>query len=147
MNKYYVSSVSQLEELYNDYAITWEGLDIDDENLEDLIDLLDSLDITMLREDFYITPGKLMNDLFQLPEGGRYPDDLNIVSIKLSDLENYEILFLNIRYELDAEFMNFIINELVGLDEDAELDFEASFAMIEDEDTEYNTDEEYEEYE
>lgn len=75
---------SLCEELYNDSALTLEGLDLD--SLDDYAKYLD--EECGLKENavFHVIDGYTMNSLYDLSSNNAYPDDLHIVVIKLSDL-------------------------------------------------------------
>lgn len=75
---------SLCEELYDDSALTLEGLDLD--SLDDYAKYLD--EECGLKENavFHVIDGYTMNSLYDLSDNNAYPDDLHIIVIKLSDL-------------------------------------------------------------
>ena len=81
------STSETLEELYNNSAFTYEGLT--EESIKDLVDYLKDFYKPELAEvTVYVTSGKLMNDHYNLTGSNRYPDDLNIVSLKLDNFND-----------------------------------------------------------
>ena len=82
MNKVYVTTKKELNALYNESALTFEGMDIGDKNLSDILGWLKANDAITIEEPvFHITKGELMNKVYRLTGNNRYPDDLNILSI------------------------------------------------------------------
>ena len=74
-----VETKEQLKELYECSAMTWEGLNTDEDNLKAALEAccVDGVD-----GEIFITKGKTMNEICQLSGCNAYKDDLNIVSIK-----------------------------------------------------------------
>ena len=82
MNKIHVTTKEELNALYNQSALTFEGMDIGDENLSNIVKWLELHNaITNEEPIFHITKGRLMNKIYKLTGNNRYPDDLNILSI------------------------------------------------------------------
>lgn len=82
MNKIYTTTKEELNALYNQSALTFEGMNISDENLSEITKWLESHNATTNEKlIFYITKGRLMNKIYKLTGRNRYPDDLNILSI------------------------------------------------------------------
>lgn len=82
MNKIHVTTKEELNVLYNESALTFEGMNIDNENLSDIMEWLESHNaITNEEPIFHIIKGNLMNKVYKLTGNNRYPDDLNILSI------------------------------------------------------------------
>ena len=82
MNKVFVTTKEELDTLYNESALTFEGMNIDNENLSDIIEWLESHNaITNEEPIFHIIKGRFMNEVYKLTGNNRYPDDLNILSI------------------------------------------------------------------
>lgn len=80
-----------IEILKEDWAITAEGLA--KESFEDFLDWADHF-AKLKKRELYLTPGKVMNEAYGLTGNNRYPENLNIVSIKLEDMENPNALAL-----------------------------------------------------
>jgi hypothetical protein len=108
MKKVIVKTKSEIEDLAKLSALTWEGLSIDDENLEAVFDWLKQY-TEMKNEVVYIISGKLMNESYDLKNKKRYPDDLHIVSVKLSDMETPSAIVLK-RFDVGGRWMDDIIN-------------------------------------
>ena len=72
-----VETIEQLKELYDSSAMTWEGLDSNDFG-----EALKEVSQQGVDGTGYVTTGKVMNKLTKLTGSNRYPDDLNIFSIK-----------------------------------------------------------------
>lgn len=74
-----VETKEQLKELYDCSAMTWEGLNTDEDNLKAALEVccVDGVD-----GEIFITKGKTMNEICRLSGDNAYQDDLNIVSIK-----------------------------------------------------------------
>lgn len=83
-------TADDLQALYDDSALTFEGTTLSDDNLYFLVRWMGSCNCHMLKQDFYVVSGKLMNEHYGLTGSNAYPDDLNILCIKLSDLDNYQ---------------------------------------------------------
>lgn len=78
-----VTSKEQLDELYNQSALTWEGLCSDEQNLADVERWLKEHDALIADTEVtaHIITGKLMNDTYSLTGSNAYPDDLTIIAI------------------------------------------------------------------
>lgn len=87
MKKVMVNDKAQLDELKEGSALTWEGLDVSDESLTQMFDWIKEY-TSLKRETVYITSGAMMNQAYGLTDDNAYPDDLNLVSVKLEDLAN-----------------------------------------------------------
>ena len=83
MNIINVTTKDQLVNLYNQSALTWEGMDTDEENLNAIKDWLDDYGAILKDKEptFHITTGELMNTTYGLTGNNAYPNDLNIVSV------------------------------------------------------------------
>ena len=85
MNKIEIKTKEQLDELEQDSALTWEGLDTSDGSLKEMFDWIKKY--TEVTENVYIISGALMNVTYGLTGTNAYPKDLHIVSVKLSDMK------------------------------------------------------------
>ena len=77
---------SDLETLYNNSALTIEGLRKD--SIKDWVKVLEEFFTDEAKEkgvEILIIPGKLMNDHYGLTGNNAYPDDLSIVAFKTLD--------------------------------------------------------------
>ena len=110
MNKILVTTREALDELINDSALTWEGLKMDTENdYKQVTDWMREHGANPKTENVYITMGKTMNALEGLTGSNAYPDDLSIVSFKLSEIENAMKLTLA-RFEVGGRWMDDIVD-------------------------------------
>lgn len=71
------------EELYDNSALTIEGLTED--SIDDFLNEIDGI-IKLCRRRAYIIKGDIMNAHYGLTDRNAYPEDLNIVAVKLEDL-------------------------------------------------------------
>lgn len=83
MIKNYVTTKKELDALYNQSALTWEGMSTDEENLNAIENWLreykaipDNIEPTV-----HIISGDLMNAVYDLTGSNAYPDDLTIISV------------------------------------------------------------------
>ena len=73
----------QLDALYNESALTWEGLTNSEENLEAVMDWLTNLGAVIDGQEptFHIITGELMNEMYGLKGNNAYADILTIISV------------------------------------------------------------------
>lgn len=78
-----VTSKAQLEALYNQSALTWEGLTAAEENFEAVMDWLVNLGAVIDGKEptFHIITGEFMNAIYGLKGSNAYADILTIVSV------------------------------------------------------------------
>lgn len=69
-----VASIDQLKFLYDNWAMTWEGLI--EEDFSEALRMCGTSD-----SKGYLIKGNVMNELCELTDGNAYPDDLNIFAI------------------------------------------------------------------
>lgn len=83
MIKTYVTNKSELNALYNESALTWEGLLADDEGLKAVKNWLEEHDAILDNTEptAHIIKGELMNEVYGLKGNNAYPNDLTILSI------------------------------------------------------------------
>lgn len=83
MNTVNVTTKEQLDALYNQSALTWEGMTTDEGNLNAIKEWLDDHGaiIDGIEPTFHIISGELMNDTYELSGTNAYPEDLNILSV------------------------------------------------------------------
>ena len=87
MNKITVTTREQLDALYNNSALTFEGLAPDKANLEAVLTWVKNY-TPLKREDVYVIEGNLMNREYNLTGDNAYPEtDCTILCIKLDDME------------------------------------------------------------
>lgn len=110
MNKIFVKTREQLDDLIKDSALTWEGLKMDTEDdYKQVTDWMRARGADPKTKNVYITTGKTMNALEGLTGSNAYPDDLSIVSFKLSEIENAMKLTLA-RFEVGGRWMDDIVD-------------------------------------
>jgi hypothetical protein len=83
MNIINVTTKEQLDALYNQSALTWEGLIADEENLNAIKEWLNAHGAILedAEPTFHITSGELMNDTYGLTGDNAYVHDLTILSV------------------------------------------------------------------
>ena len=83
MNKITVTTREQLDALYSNSALTFEGVAPDKENLEAVLTWVKNY-TPLKREDVYVIEGNLMNREYNLTGDNAYPEtDCTILCIKL----------------------------------------------------------------
>ena len=110
MKKYTINdnvTVSICDELYDNSALTLEGLDLN--SLDDYANYLD--DVCVLKEGavFHIIDGNEMNDFYCLSGKVAYPGDLHIIAIKLDDLCNPSKIVMK-RFEFGGRWFDDVVN-------------------------------------
>ena len=109
MKKILVKTREQLDDLIKDSALTWEGLKMDtEEDYKQVTDWMREHGANPKTENVYITEGKTMNALENLTGSNAYPNDLSIVSFKLSEIENAGALCLP-RFDVGGRWMDDIV--------------------------------------
>ena len=107
MNIINVTTKEQLDTLYNQSALTWEGLDTDEENLKAVRDWLEDYGaIKYVEPDFHIISGKLMNEAYGLSGDNAYPEDLTLVSV--TDIDQIRITLA--RFEVGGRWFDDIVD-------------------------------------
>lgn len=83
MLKTYVTTKSALDALYNQSALTWEGMSADDKNLQAIKDWLMANGAIVYNAIpmCHIITGKLMNATYGLTGNNAYPNDCTLVSV------------------------------------------------------------------
>ena len=110
MNKILVKTREQLNDLIKDSALTWEGLKMKTEkDYKQVTDWMREHGAEAKTENVYITTGKTMNALEGLTGSNAYPDDLSIVSFKLSEIKNWKTL-VTPRFAVDGRWMDDIVD-------------------------------------
>lgn len=103
-----VKTKQQLDALYAEWAFTIEGLYTSE--IDKLIDWI--LQYTTFKSDIvtvYVTSGEVMNRYYKLTGDNRYPDDVNIVSIKNSAMINVNAVAIP-RFQIGARWFNDIVD-------------------------------------
>ena len=87
MNKITVNDRATLDALYNNSALTFEGVAASDENVKAVLTWVKNY-TPLKREDVYVIEGSLMNREYGLTGDNAYPEtDCTILCIKLDDME------------------------------------------------------------
>lgn len=76
-----VSTKEELDALYNQSALTWEGLLSTDESLRQVQEWLEEHKVDTSSLVFHIISGEYMNEAYGLRGDNAYPKDLTIVSV------------------------------------------------------------------
>ena len=108
MNITSVTTKEQLDALYNQSALTWEGLDSSEENLNAVNAWLreNKAIIDGTEPKFHVIKGKLMNDTYGLTGDNAYHEDLNLVSV--TDINQVPITFP--RFEVGGRWFDDIVD-------------------------------------
>ena len=97
---------SILKELVSNSALTIEGLTLD--SIKDFVGWIEE-HTPLKRKDVYVTKGELANSEWGLTGNNAYPNDLNIVSVKLDDMEDFNQIVIP-RFEIGGRWMDDIYN-------------------------------------
>ena len=103
-----VNSKKECQVLRKGSAFTIEGLNTDEDSLNHLTDWINSY-TKLLNKNFHIISGKNMNAWYKLTGDNAYPDDCNIVCIKLEDMEDAMAVALP-RFQVGARWLDDIID-------------------------------------
>lgn len=108
MNKINVTTKEQLDALYNQSALTWEGMDTSEENLGAIKEWLEEHGAITdgVEPTFHITTGELMNVIYELTGSNAYADDLSIVSV--TDINQMAIAIP--RFEVGGRWFDDIVD-------------------------------------
>ena len=107
MNIINITTKRQLDSLYNQSALTLEGLSSDEENLKAVRDWLEEHEaITCIEPDFHIIKGKLMNEVYSLTGNNAYPENCTLVSV--TNIDQAKIIFS--RFEVGGRWFDDIVD-------------------------------------
>ena len=85
MSKDYVlkkATVEDIEEMYNRSEFTWEGMNIDKDNLYVISGVIEQNGLLPEKPyTFWTWSGKMFNEMYNLTGDNRYPDDLTFLAI------------------------------------------------------------------
>ena len=114
MNIINVTTKEQLDALYNQSALTFEGLAADEENLNAVRNWLEEHGaIQHVEPDFHIIKGELMNEVYGLSKNNAYPEDLNIISV--TDINQMAITIP--RFEVGGRWFDDIVDNNASREE------------------------------
>ena len=107
MNIINVITREQLNDLYNQSALTFEGLSSDEENLNAVRNWLKEHGaIEYVEPDFHIITGEFMNEQYGLSGSNAYPEDLTLVSV--TDINQAKIILA--RFEVGGRWFDDIVD-------------------------------------
>ena len=106
INKIMVTDRDKFLELYNDSALTLEGLD--ENSIPDFIEWIKKF-TPLKKEDVYIIKGGIMNMAYNLTGTNAYANDLTIVCVKLSDMEDAMKIVLP-RFEIGGRWFDDVVD-------------------------------------
>ena len=111
MKKINVFTKEQLNELYNQSALTWEGLSADEENLNAVENWLKEHGAIIEGKEpaFYIITGELMNTTYGLTNDNAYSKDLTLVSV--TDIDQTKIALP--RFEVGGRWFDDVVDNNV----------------------------------
>ena len=98
-----LTTLEELEDLGS--ALTIEGLA--ESSIGDFIEWVKRY-TPMVNETAYVIKGKTMNEVYHLTGRNVYPNDCNLVSIKLEDMENYGAIVTQ-RFMIGARWFDDIV--------------------------------------
>ena len=103
-----VFTKEQLDVLYNQSALTWEGLDTSEENLNAVKEWLSEHKAIVegTEPTFHVIKGKLMNNAYGLTDDNAYHEDLNLVSV--TDINQVPITLP--RFEVGGRWFDDIVD-------------------------------------
>lgn len=76
-----ITTAEELKKLYEQSALTWEGLKADDDELKIVETWIKNHNAEGPELTFHIIKGELMNEVYQLTGNNAYPEDLTLVSV------------------------------------------------------------------
>ena len=110
MNIQTVTDGQQLDHFYEDWSLTFEGLDTSEENISFIKEYLDHYG-GEINPDFtaWVVPGSLMNEHYSLTGDNAYPDDLHIVVIEQKDIGNVHAIAMP-RFQIGGRWFTDIVD-------------------------------------
>ena len=111
-----VFTTEQLDELYNESALTWEGLDTSKENLGAVLNWLKDHKaiIDGVEPTFHIITGRLMNKYYGLSGDNAYHNNLHLVSV--TGIADYQVAIA--RFEVGGRWFSDIVDNNISRKED-----------------------------
>ena len=108
MNKINVTTKEQLDALYNQSALTWEGMCTDEENLSAIKNWLEEHGAILEDKEpvIHIISGELMNDVYGLSGTNAYSEDLSIISV--TDINQAKVTIP--RFEVGGRWFDDIVD-------------------------------------
>ena len=104
----HISTKEQLDSLYNESALTWEGLSTEKGNLDALKEWLNHHGAILADREptIHIISGEFMNAMYSLRGNNAYPDDLTIVSV--TDINQAKVTLP--RFEVGGRWFDDIVD-------------------------------------
>lgn len=103
----------ELNNLYDNCSLTFEGCTTDKENLDFLYNWLKNNNALKSENlHLYLIKGKTMNKIYELKESNKYSNDINIISIENEDLDILKIVIK--RFELGGRWFDDIVDNNEG---------------------------------
>lgn len=109
IKKVKVETKEQLDKLYNCSALTLEGLQTDNKNLQDFAKWIKSFSEISDPLPMYITTGETMNKEYGLTQKNKYSNELTIVSVDLKDIKEINKIILP-RFAIGGRWFDDIVN-------------------------------------
>ncbi len=103
-----IDSVKKCESLRSGSAFTIEGINTSSDSLGQLRDWINTYTL-MKNERFHVISGGDMNKWYQLSGDNAYPDDLNIVCVKLEDIEDVSKI-VTARFSVGGRWLDDVID-------------------------------------
>ena len=104
-----VTNHAGLVNLYDQSALTWEGMSDDADNLQAIADWLEDNGCPLKHPEIYRISGRTMNTQYHLTNDNRYPDDLTILCIPLDNIENSTKL-VSLRFDVGARWFDDVVD-------------------------------------
>lgn len=104
-----VTTKDKLDELYESSALTFTGISTDDESINQMMDWLKEKSEISNPLPVHIIKGQTMNENYGLTGNNAYPNDLNLISIKLEDIKNIGAITMA-RFEVEGRWFDDIVN-------------------------------------
>ena len=104
----HVTTKKELDALYNQSALTWEGLSSDEANLDAVKDWLNEhrAIIEGTEPTFHMITGELMNTQYELSGTNAYDDDLTLIAV--TDINQMAIVLP--RFEVGGRWFDDIVD-------------------------------------
>lgn len=109
INKIEVESKEQLNELYKGSAFTIEGFDTSTKNINKLVEWFEKYGGINNPLNLFIIKGSVMNSEYGLTGDNAYPQDLNIISIKLENIKDVMKIVIP-RFSIGGRWFDDIVN-------------------------------------
>ena len=109
INRIKVTTRKQLDKLYNCSALTVNGLQDSDEELKAFGKWIQCRTKISQPLPIYIIKGKTMNEEYGLTKENAYPEEINLISVDLNDIEMGSKIILE-RFSIGGRLFDDIVN-------------------------------------